>query len=606
MRRVLLFAALLIFASPAFATTYFMRADGASTKAAATACSSTATAMSVATHNASTFLPGDVITLCDTGGIYRAQLTVPSSGAFGNPIVYTNSGTPILAGSNVVTTWTLVTGTTYSATSASTPINVYEDDPNNGTSTVPLLKQSSLANCEATPGSWFYTGTTLNVNLIDGTNPTGHTMEASVRQLATSSSGHSFITIQNLYVKQVTSIGIYFENSGTPTGSAGTYFNNNFNEFQTVQGNTVWNYGGTTFSGAYEGGIYIRGFNSGTPPPLRGEQILNNTIGRMDAAAVLANDNGGIMVLGTTGALISGNSVNTTTNQAIRVSDDFGGQSCASPTITNNFITGSELNISIAGCPSSTASYNEIINSAGSGIQIGQSTASGGTHTSTSPIFIYNVLFNLAESADATNFNGFDINNASTNGVAYGNTIVQVSSSSMTLEADSGASNGWTVKNNIFDCRQNADVGGVGNHYCFYIASGVTTTAFSNNTYSDLNAHLTTQFQHPLSTGIAYAAFETLVSGTSEQNVTDPMFTNASTGVLTLAAGSPAIGSGATMANPYGYAINPSSTWPSGVVIGWQGAWPSWNAGAYLFGSATGIAAKMEGTSHILGTSKMY
>ena len=45
---------------------YYMRADGvAANKTAATSCSAASTAMSVITHNAESFLPDDIIYLCE-------------------------------------------------------------------------------------------------------------------------------------------------------------------------------------------------------------------------------------------------------------------------------------------------------------------------------------------------------------------------------------------------------------------------------------------------------------------------------------------------------------------------------------------------------------
>src|ERR1019366_5663681 len=99
-----LIALLLLIANPLWATTYCMRADGsAANKAAATSCSAASTAMSITTHNAATFSPGDIINVSDAGGAYRGTtLTVPSSGSSGNPITYQASGSPVLSGSTLL------------------------------------------------------------------------------------------------------------------------------------------------------------------------------------------------------------------------------------------------------------------------------------------------------------------------------------------------------------------------------------------------------------------------------------------------------------------------------------------------------------------------
>ncbi len=84
------------YASVVLGATYYMRADGkAENKKVATSCLS---AMSVKTHNAESFLPNDIILLCDDGGEYKASIIAPSSGSKGHPITYKNADgdTPII------------------------------------------------------------------------------------------------------------------------------------------------------------------------------------------------------------------------------------------------------------------------------------------------------------------------------------------------------------------------------------------------------------------------------------------------------------------------------------------------------------------------------
>lgn len=75
-------------ASVGWATDYYVREDGtAASKETAVDCLLANTAMSVATHNAETFAPGDNIYLCDDVDI-SAQIVPPSSGSGGNYITY--------------------------------------------------------------------------------------------------------------------------------------------------------------------------------------------------------------------------------------------------------------------------------------------------------------------------------------------------------------------------------------------------------------------------------------------------------------------------------------------------------------------------------------
>ncbi len=66
----------------------------------------------IAQVNAASFSPGDSV-LFNRGDIWREQLTIPSSGSAGRPITFGAYGTgalPILNGSDVVSTWTAVSG----------------------------------------------------------------------------------------------------------------------------------------------------------------------------------------------------------------------------------------------------------------------------------------------------------------------------------------------------------------------------------------------------------------------------------------------------------------------------------------------------------------
>jgi hypothetical protein len=88
------------------AATYYMRSDGtAANKGAASGpCATQANTMSIATHDGETFSAGDVIKLCDDGGVFRDQMDIPSSGSDGSPITYeAESGdTPIISGSEII------------------------------------------------------------------------------------------------------------------------------------------------------------------------------------------------------------------------------------------------------------------------------------------------------------------------------------------------------------------------------------------------------------------------------------------------------------------------------------------------------------------------
>jgi hypothetical protein len=126
-----------------------MRADGkAAEKTSAVSCSSADTAMSVATHNAESFSPDDIISLCVDGGDYKTSIIAPSSGTNGHPIIYGNAdgGKPTIDLSIDVGSsgWTAMGGGVYRKQGYGRVL--WEDD-------VPL-KAASSETCA--DGNWYY------------------------------------------------------------------------------------------------------------------------------------------------------------------------------------------------------------------------------------------------------------------------------------------------------------------------------------------------------------------------------------------------------------------------------------------------------------------
>ena len=92
-------------------TTYMMRADGEAANKGAAEDGDPAVVsecMNISVHNGETFDEGDTILLTDQGGVFRGQITTPSSGSSGSRIVYdAESGdSPIVSAADLITTWT--------------------------------------------------------------------------------------------------------------------------------------------------------------------------------------------------------------------------------------------------------------------------------------------------------------------------------------------------------------------------------------------------------------------------------------------------------------------------------------------------------------------
>jgi hypothetical protein len=114
-RAIALVAALAV-AELAVAGSYHLRPDGtASTKEAATACNSPATAMNIDTYLRHDFAPGDSIVLCSEGGVFRSTLYARSGGTQDQPIIFTGRGTAVVSGSDIVSGWTNSGGQVYTA-----------------------------------------------------------------------------------------------------------------------------------------------------------------------------------------------------------------------------------------------------------------------------------------------------------------------------------------------------------------------------------------------------------------------------------------------------------------------------------------------------------
>jgi len=172
MTHTIVFSLLLIFltAWPVWGATYYMRADGkAAKKTSAISCSSASTAMSVATHNAESFSPDDVICLCDDGGDFETSIIAPSSGTNGHPIIYRNAdgGKPTIDLSDDVGSsgWTDMGGGVYRKKGFGRVL--WEDD-------VPM-KAATSESCR--DGNWYYPIATgfLYYKPMSGT-PGGHTI----------------------------------------------------------------------------------------------------------------------------------------------------------------------------------------------------------------------------------------------------------------------------------------------------------------------------------------------------------------------------------------------------------------------------------------------
>src|SRR5262245_48265701 len=197
--RMLLLGALVVgLASPALAVTYQVNA------AAACPGSGTAAAPYCTIGNAAAVaVAGDVIQVA--GGIYREQVTPPTSGSAGLPITYRGAAGARILGTNSLTgagLWTLYAGSTYSTpyNPPTNPAQVFVDG-------VGLALAASKDTVSA--GGFFFdtAAVVLYVNL-GGDNPGSHAVEAGARSFGFSVDGKSYLVIEGFEVSGHNTNGI--------------------------------------------------------------------------------------------------------------------------------------------------------------------------------------------------------------------------------------------------------------------------------------------------------------------------------------------------------------------------------------------------------------
>ena len=239
-------------------------------------------------------------------------------------------------------------------------------------------------------------------------------------------------------------------------------------------------------------------------------------------------------------------------------------------------------NISIAGCPYAKATYNQISNSSGYGIGVRSGVNTG--DWSNNVTLAYDIVYNLTESAMARSI------------MALISTVLQQMDLCMETPFPRSQFTTRLWKGTAVNRQMDGLLGIIslivatikkcsGESLCFYINADLTTSTltFSNNIWS-VPSSSPAAFEYPISTYISFSQFESLVNETNSQSVSDPKFSNLTAGDLWLASSSPAIGVALNLGSTYEYALDPASTWPSGVILDNQNSFGSgWDIGAYVY-----------------------
>jgi len=569
MKRLLIILAL---CCPVWATTYYMRADGtAANAAAATSCSAASTAMNVTTHNAASFSPGDVITLCDSGGVFRdAILTFPSSGSSGSLITYNTSGGPVVSAANLATGWV---DAGFGNNTWSTTVSVAP----NAVSANAAWKQKGASATGLTEGQWFNSGTTLYYNQAAGNPDTqGTVIESSSRNYAIDFNGQNYLALQNIAVDGAQIDGMYFSAASHDMSISSCNASRNTRMgIHAATGYTTYNITVDSCTVSWNGASGIR-INKGP----HDWEISRNNVFRNCQIQNTASDYtaycAGIRVLEYW--TDSSSTLYNIVTERNNVYDN-------GKFVDGTYFVQSGSNIGGLGI------WYDVVDDVTGGNVIRYNNVYGNSYVqmqlehNQNVGAIYNVIHDSAPST--TGLWVSDYSHTSTrynrNNLIYGNTIygstwygIRMSGAS---DSTANSCTGNVLKNNIstgntlntffteYGCQNDGTVGS-GNVY-LYNAFGTAATNFISWGGTNIST---------------YAAFDTAYASTTHSVAGDPTFTNSAGGNFTLQSSSPAINTGMNLGGTYVQGLNPVSSWPSSVKLLPQSQNSAgWDIGAYIF-----------------------
>ncbi len=148
--------------------------------------------------------------LIKRGTVLEEQITITASGISGDPVVigaYGAGDDPVIDGSEIVNSWTPAGGNVYSNTLSPTATS------GRGNVTANNMIQNFST---GTPSSDQYTIDSTGKIQIYG-DPSGKTVRLSRRYFGIHGKNESYITIENIHVKQASLHGIHFEDSNNIT-----------------------------------------------------------------------------------------------------------------------------------------------------------------------------------------------------------------------------------------------------------------------------------------------------------------------------------------------------------------------------------------------------
>jgi hypothetical protein len=512
--------------------------------------------MSIGTHNYQGFSPGDTIVLCSQGGVFREPLVPPSSGNSGAPITYRGNGTAVIAGSDLVSGWTVDSGNVWKANVSVAPTQVWI----NGNFGDRKSNLSLLTNNH----DWVWSSGKLYLYSSSGDpdNLSSPGVEAAQRQYGVYT-GRNNMVFEGMTVRQTNENGFKAWNPGSNI---------------TIRGCTIeW---------TWYNGIDLNGTATFTDAVIEDNEVRYNGvngigIGNYSNGAIVRRnrcyengtyqgDNYDPNHIWTSGIKVWGNNVRNLLIEHNEVYDN--GPSSGGTQAFGVGIWIDEVN-GVASNPN-VVRHNYVHDNYGNGIfnEISSHTRIYGN------LMIDNALIGGSGQWQAANFVMDTRNNYHTdNNLVYNNTIIGTNCGVKMTSYDQGS---CTISNNVF--KNNIVIGSP----ALYASNGGDNGAWGDGNIWD-NNNLGVQSDNFIYWGgnrDTYDQWESAYGGNTHSVEGNPRLTT--TGRLQ--SNSPCIDSGESLGSSYDEAVMPSSAWPHSVSVTDQDQNGSgWELGAFVFESGT-------------------
>lgn len=481
--------------------------------------------------NTSSFNPGDSV-LFEKTCTWREQLQPPSAGSAGNPITIGSYGigtNPIISGFNVMTGFTVVSGSVYSLSGVTTAPSVVAY---NGSTLFYNHVGSSI-----TANQWDWASNVLYINVG---NPSGGTVEVGQRNFAVDVLNTGYVTVNNLSMTGANRTAIYLDTSaGYEIVQNNTVFNSlqgigtstNAGSNNLIQNNTVHD------TVEYGINLYTAAATNDT--------IQNNEIYNLGGKGGTSTNMQGIYARTGAGLLIQSNYIH-----------DGGDSQCADHGIYLDTTNGASGPIIIR--------YNKIANWKADGIKVSNSQY---VNAYSNVIYGFGYAGMVVEVGSPSYVN------------LYNNVIANSNATNNSFGLWVTAGNYITFKNNIiYNVKYTSPSLSL---YNYYIQNSPTNLAIDYNLVYDPTSNASGYYANYNGNTETWATWQAAGFDTHGVNA-DPKFTNAGSADFSLQSSSPAIDAGTNLGTSYEYILDPRTSFPWGMLNqNSQGL--GWEIGAFVF-----------------------